>query len=109
MMNHLIIVGRICGEVKIVKTENGKERGIIPIAVPRTFKNADGVYETDFFNCVCWGSIADNVHEYCKVGDVVGIKGRLQTKKTPAGEYNKIEVEIVAEKVTFLSQKKEEQ
>ena len=46
--------------------------------------------------------------EYCKVGDVVGIKGRVQTRmieKEDGTKYKK--VEIIAERVTFLSSKKD--
>ena len=47
--------------------------------------------------------IAENAVEYCKKGDVIGVKGRIQTKQ----EENKNIIEIVAEGVTFLSSRKE--
>lgn len=97
MLNQIILVGRLVSDPQINETENGKV-STITLAVSRSFKNEEGIYETDFIPIILWEGIATNVNEYCKKGDLLGVKGRLQTKD------NKIEV--VAEKVTFLSSKK---
>ena len=39
--------------------------------------------------------------KYCKKGDLLGIKGRVQTRQ----EENKNTIEIIAEKITFLTSK----
>ena len=75
------------------------------LAVPRSYKNAEGVYETDFIDCVLWNGVANNVVEYCKKGDLVGIKGRIETRTEEVNEEKKKITEIIAEKVTFLSSK----
>lgn len=77
----------------------------VVLAVPRSFKNMNGEYETDFFNCVLWDSVAKSTVEYCKKGSIVGIKGRLQSRVVEKeDESKKYYVEVIAEKVTFLSQ-----
>jgi single-strand DNA-binding protein len=51
-----------------------------------------------------WNNIAINTCEYCHVGDVVGIKGRLQTRSyEDENKEKKFIMEVIAEKVTFLS------
>jgi len=58
------------------------------------------------FSCVLWKGIAENTVEYVKKGDLLGIKGRIQTRNFQTEENNKKYVtEVVAEKVTFLSSK----
>ena len=107
-MNQIILVGRIAQPVELHTTETGKKKSELTLAVPRTYKNLDGEYETDFFDCTLWTTIAETTTEYCKVGDVVGIKGRVQTRmieKEDGTKYKK--VEIIAERVTFLSSKKD--
>ena len=106
MLNQIVIVGRLTSNPEVVKSEDGKERSQITLAVPRSYKNADGEYETDFVDCVLWGGVATNTSEYCKKGDIVGVKGRIQTNnyETDDGEKRK-STQIVAEKVTFLSSK----
>lgn len=104
MLNQIVLVGRIVANPEIEKSEEGKGRSQITLAVPRSYKNADGEYDTDFVDCVLWGGIAENVTEYCKKGDLVGIKGRVQTNtyENKDGEKKK-NMQVVAEKVTFLS------
>ena len=108
MLNQIVLVGRIVSEPKIEKSEDDKSRSLITIAVPRSYKNADGVYETDFIDCVLWNGIAENTVEYCKKGDLIGVKGRVQTStsENEAGETKK-SMQVVAERITFLSSKKE--
>ena len=104
MLNQVIIVGRLVEKPIVEENENGKKVCNITLAVPRDFKNAEGIYETDFIKCTLWNGIAENTAEYCKKGDVIGVKGRIQTTNVD----DKIVMEVVAEKVSFLSSRKEE-
>lgn len=92
MLNQVIIVGRLTSEV-----EDNK----ITLAVQRIFKNEEGIYETDFIPVIVQGGIESNMKEYCHKGDIVGIKGRTETRED--------KVVIIAEKVTFLSSKKKDE
>ena len=85
MLNQTVIVGRLVEDPKKKTLESGKEVGNITLAVSRSYKNADGVYDTDFIDCTLWNGVATNVVEYCKKGDVVGIKGRIETIKDKKG------------------------
>ena len=71
-------------------------------------KNMDGNYDTDFVDCVAFDGIAENTSEYCGKGDIVGVKGRVQSRTIEKDGKTEYLVEIIAEKVTFLSSKKEE-
>ena len=103
-MNQITLVGRLTEE-PILKTKEKITKLNITIAVPRTYKNQDGIYETDFIRCVLWDNIARRTSEYCHKGDLVGVKGRLQTRIiTSEDGSKKKKTEIVAEKVTFLAQ-----
>lgn len=109
MLNQVVLVGRLVQNPEISPLENGKKKSSITLAVSRSFKNMDGEYETDFINCVLWNGIAENTCEYCKKGDIVGVKGRIQTRTAlQEDSQKKYYVDVVAEKVTFLSSKKEE-
>lgn len=104
MLNQAVIVGRIIKEPELKKTENGTKVSNITLAVPRCFKNSEGQYDTDYISCVLWKGVAESTVEYCKKGDLVGIKGRIQTRLAETEDENKRQyVEVVAEKVTFLS------
>ena len=106
VLNQAVLVGRIVQEPEIKETEKGKVSNIT-LAVPRSFKNSNGEYDTDFISCVLWKGVAESTVEYCKKGDLVGIKGRIQTRNVELeDETHKKYVEVIAEKVTFLSSKK---
>lgn len=104
MMNQFIVIGRLTKEVE-TREENGEKKSFLSVAVARSFKNNEGIYETDFFTCETSGNIGENVSNWCQKGDILGIKGRLQTKKDENNNYIPV---LVAEKVTFLSSRKEE-
>ena len=101
MLNQIVLVGRITKTPEMMENQDGSKFAIINLAVPRTFKNENGEYETDFINCTLWTGIAENACEYCKKGDVVGIKGRIQNLNNTA------QLQLIAEKVSFLSSKEE--
>ena len=104
MLNQVVMVGRLTSDPEINEVENDRKVATITLAVQRSYKNAEGVYETDFIKCTLWNGIAETTAEYCKKGDVVGVKGRIQTTNVD----DKIVMEVVAEKVSFLSSRKEE-
>ena len=106
-MNNVVLVGRLTDDPKLVTTDNGKKITTVNIAVSRNYKNSEGIYETDFIRCVLWNAVACNTSEYCHVGDVVGIKGRLQTSNYTDDDGEKHFItEVIAERVTFLSSSK---
>lgn len=92
MLNQIVLVGRII--------EN-EEEGYITIAVPRYFKNEEGEYDTDYIKCKVIGHIEENTKEWTKKGDIIGVRGRLQEEEGT--------LYVIAEKVTFLSSKKEKE
>jgi len=103
MLNQSILVGRIVRDPEIRKTEEGTTVTNVTLAVQRPYKNKEGEYETDFITCVLWKGVAETTAEYCQKGDLIGVRGRIQTFKN---NEDKTEINVVAERVTFLSSKK---
>lgn len=94
MMNQIILVGRISNIQKLDK------QVILTLAISRPYKNPDtNLYETDFIPTILYNTLAQNTLEFTKIGDIVGIRGRIE-KTTPIEELH-----IIADKVTFLQQK----
>ena len=96
MLNQVVIVGRLVSKPIVEENENGRKVSEITLAVNRSFKNAEGIYETDFIKCTLWNGIAENTVEYCNKGDLISVKGRLQC-------LGGNELQVVAEKVVFLA------
>ncbi len=113
MVNQIVLVGRIARSPEIKTTETGKKYASLTLAVPRNYRNVNGEYDTDFLDCTLWTNVAESTNEYCKTGDMIGVKGRVQSRivESPDGVRRR-KTEIVAERVTFLTsnpnRKKEE-
>ena len=108
-MNNYFCVGRLVNEPEVKELEDGKKVTNITIAVPRSYKNADGEYETDFIDCTIWNNVAQSTSEYCKKGDLLGIKGRIETSIYEKDDGEKVKrTSVVADRVSFLSSKTKE-
>ena len=90
MLNSFISVGRINN----IDLEN--DECILTLKVQRSYKNENGKYEEDLITIQVFGNLSNTLNEYCKTGDLVVIKGRIQSSNI-----------LVAEKVSFLSSKSE--
>ena len=110
MLNQIVLVGRIVKDPELRKGESKKEYTFITLAIPRSYKNSEGKYDTDFVDCVLWDSVAKSTVEYCKKGDIVGVKGRIQSRvEEQEDKTRKYFIDIIAERVTFLSSNKKEE
>lgn len=108
-MNKTILIGRNTKGIELKTTTSGTSVAEFSIAVKRTFKNANGENDSDFFNCIAFSKLAETIAKYVKKGDMIGIEGRLQTRNYTNKEGRKIYVtEIIVENVEFLQPKKQE-
>ena len=107
MLNQVVLVGRLTDDIEVITRENGKKVSSLVLAVQRTFKNTEGIYEADFIRCTLWNAVASSTSEYCHKGDIIGVKGRIQVNSYEDKDgTKKYSTEVIAEKVTFLSSKK---
>ena len=101
MLNQVIFVGRLTNDIELQESENGNKYAVVTLAIPRTFKNAEGVYETDFISAKMFDRVAENCSEYCKKGDIVGVKGRMQSNSYEKDGETRFSTDVIAEKVHF--------
>ena len=105
-MNNAYLVGRLTKGPEIEQFEGGKKTRLT-IAIGRPFRNSQGIYDTDYITCTVWNAIADRVCEYCKKGDMLSIKARIQNNNYTDKNDNKIYTyEIIAEQVAFMQSTK---
>lgn len=109
MLNQVVLVGRLVKDPELNEYDNNKKVSYVTVAIPRSFKNIDGEYETDFINCILWDIVAKTTVEHCKKGDVIGVKGRIQSRVVETDNEKKYYTDVVAERITFLSNRKQEE
>lgn len=109
MINSVLLVGRIVETPTLKNYEDGSY-AVIRLAVNRPFRNSEGDYDTDFIRCVVWNAMATSTCDYCRKGDIVGVRGRLVQKHSDIsfdynGEILKKTIstlEVVGERVVFI-------
>lgn len=98
MNNCVMLIGRLTTTPEVQDSIDGKTYCIVTLAITRSYKNDEGVYETDYIPVRLEGTIATNTAEYCKQGDLVGVKGML--RQTIEGR-----LQVCVDKLSFLSSK----
>lgn len=110
MLNNVTLMGRLVMDPGLKSTPNGIPVLSFTIACQRNIKSGeDQEKQTDFFDIVAWKSTAEFVNKYFKKGDSIIVVGRLQTRyyMSPTNESKIKVVEVIANKVEFAGQKKQ--
>lgn len=108
MLNHITIQGRICNDIELRRTGSGKAVASFTLAVERDFKT-NGEKETDFIDCVAWGSTGEFVNTYFAKGRMAVVSGRLQIRTWNDKDGNKRKnAEVNADNVYFGDSKNNE-
>jgi single-strand DNA-binding protein len=80
------------------------------VAVSRSWNTADGERrtETEWFNIVAWGNLAEICKQYLYKGQQIYIEGRLQTRRWEDKEGQKhTSVEVVANEMMMLGDRRD--
>lgn len=104
-LNRVVLCGRLTKDPELRYTPNGVAVANFTIAVNRPFSKDN---EADFINCVVWKRNAENLANYQKKGNLIGVDGRIQTRNFEGKDGKRVFVqEVVAEHIQFLESKKD--
>lgn len=102
MLNNITLQGRLTRDPEMKATASGISCATFTLACEQDYKNPNGDRDTDFFDVVAWRNTADFVQRYFGKGQMVVVRGRLQTRQWTAEDGSKRKaVQIVAENVYF--------
>lgn len=101
-LNSVALTGRICHDLELKKTSNGKP--VISFALAVGWIND----ETHFIDITAWAGIAEAISRYFKKGSPIALKGRIATRNwTDKNGHNRKSTEVVAEHIYFIGSKKD--
>lgn len=107
MLNEIIVMGRLCADPELRRTNTGTAVTSFTLAVDRDFK-AEGEAETDFIEIVAFKHSAEFVCKHFTKGRMAIVKGRLQIRNWTDKDNNKRKTaEIVADRVYFGDSKRD--
>ncbi len=109
-LNKVMIIGRLGRDPEMRYTPSGRPVTTFSVATSRSWNTSDGERhtETEWFNVVAWGSLAEICKQYLTKGQQVYVEGRLQTRHWDDQEGNKhVSTEIVANEMIILGERRE--
>lgn len=109
-LNKVMLIGRLGRDPEMRYTPSGRPVTTFSLATSRTWNTSEGERrtETEWFNVVAWGSLAEICKQYLIRGQQVYVEGRLQTRHWEDNDGNKHSaVEIVANEMIMLSERRE--
>lgn len=103
MINSVCLVGRMTDNAELRYTPNNQAVANFRLAVNRNFKSQNGEREADFINCVIWRQQAENLANWGKKGNLIGITGSIQTRNYENQQGQRVYVtEVVADNFQLL-------
>ncbi|MBN1535111.1 MAG: single-stranded DNA-binding protein [Anaerolineales bacterium] len=109
-LNKVMIIGRLGRDPEMRYTPSGRPVTTFSVATSRTWNTSDGERrtETEWFNVVAWGSLAEICKQYLTKNRLIYVEGRLQSRHWEDTDGNKhYSTEIVANEMIMLDEKRE--
>lgn len=111
-LNKVMIIGHLGRDPEMRYTPSGRPVTTFTVATGRNWTTAEGERrsETEWFNIVAWGGLAEICNQYLKKGRQVYVEGRLQTRHWEDEQGNKRSAtEIVAREMIMLAERREKE
>lgn len=104
-MNKALLVGRITNDLQIYKTQSNQSSLYFTIACDEG-KDRNGNQITNFVSCKAWDKTADNIAQYFKKGDGIGVEGKNQQYKHDVNGVTVYDQYVMVTRFEFLPSKK---
>jgi single-strand DNA-binding protein len=111
-LNKVMIIGHLGREPEMRYTPSGRPVATFSVATTRSWHSADGERheETEWFNVVAWGSLAEICSQHLHRGQQAYVEGRLQTRRWDDADGKKhFATELVAREIIMLGERREMQ
>jgi single-strand DNA-binding protein len=109
-LNKVMIIGRLGRDPEMRYTPSGRPVTTFSVATSRSWNTSEGERrtETEWFNVVAWGSLAEICNQYLVKGQQVYVEGRLQSRSWEDHDGKRHNsVEIVANEMIMLGDRRQ--
>ncbi len=107
-VNKVILIGNVTRDPLVKNTENSKKVALFSLATNRYYKTSEweNKSESEFHNCVAWGSLAERAEKFLTKGKLIYVEWRLRTRIIEKDDGTKsYKTEIVISSLIFLNKK----
>jgi single-strand DNA-binding protein len=107
-LNKVMIIGHLGRDPEMRYTPSGRPVTSFSVVTTRTWTSAEGERheESEWFNVVSWGNLAEICNQYLSKGQQVYVEGRLQTRGWEDNDGKKhYRTELVAGEMIMLGER----
>jgi single-strand DNA-binding protein len=111
-LNKVMIIGHVGRDPEMRYTPSGKPVTSFSVATSRSWTSAEGERreETEWFNVVAWGNLAEICKTHLVKGQQIYVEGRLQTRGwEDEGGKKHFRTELVANEMIILGDRRQQQ
>jgi single-strand DNA-binding protein len=108
-LNKVILIGHMGCDPEMRYTPSGRPVTSFSLATSRSWTSSEGErrQETEWFNIVTWGNLAEICKQYLTKGQQIYIEGRLQTRSWQDETGKKhFRTEVVANEMIILGDRR---
>ena len=108
-LNKVMVIGHVGRDPEMRYIPSGKPVTSFSVATSRSWTNSEGErrQETEWFNVVAWGNLAEICKQHIRTGQQVYVEGRLQTRSWEDHEGKKrFRTELVANEMILLGERR---
>jgi single-strand DNA-binding protein len=108
-LNKVMIIGNLGRDPEMRYTPSGRPVTSFSVVTTRSWTSGEGERheESEWFNVVAWGNLAEICSQYLKKGQQVYVEGRLQTRGWEDEEGKKhYRTEVVASEMIVLGDRR---
>lgn len=108
-LNKVMLIGHLGRDPEMRYTPSGRPVTSFSLATNRSWNTSDGERhtDTDWFNIVAWGNLAEICNQHLSKGQQVYVEGRLQTRRWDDKEGKKhTTTEVVASEMLILGERR---
>ena len=108
-LNKVMIIGNVGRDPEMRYMPSGRPVTSFSVATTRSWKDSEGERreETEWFNVVAWGNLAEICKQHLSKGQSVYVEGRLQTRSWEDSEGKKrYRTELVAREMILLGERR---
>jgi single-strand DNA-binding protein len=110
-LNKVMLIGNLGRDPEMRYTPSGRPVTSFSLAASRNWTSADGERhnETEWFNVVAWGNLAEICNQHLSKGQKVYVEGRLQTRSwEDENGQRHFRTEVVANEMVILTGRPEQ-
>lgn len=102
MLNTVVLQGRLTADPEHKQTQNGVALCKFRLAVDRGYKSKGEGQSADFINVTAWRGLADTITTYCSRGQMILVRGRLETNSYTNQDGSRVTTTtVVADEFSF--------